>query len=154
MNVNNLKLLRNLYGITQQQFALMLKMNRASICDWENSQKRMSEASLYKVSAFFDIDPEYIYEKELTQDIKNKVVKAGKRQHYNKETMETTDVISLFIAAVSNLLSKIESIEVKQLEILYMIIKVIERKMVNVLESRDERESERALFELLDRLSD
>lgn len=150
MNVNNLKLLRNLYGITQRQFALMLKMNRTSICDWENSQKRMSEASLYKVSTFFDIDPEYIYEKELTQDIKNKVVKAGRKQNCNNET---TDVISLFTTAVNSLLNGIESLDVKKLEILYMIIKVIERKIVKVLETKDQEENESVVFELLDELN-
>ena len=63
--MNNLKSIREIYGITQDEIATAINVNRATISNWENSdEKRASNANLEKLSLFYGIGPEYFYEQE------------------------------------------------------------------------------------------
>lgn len=58
--MNNLKLIREIYGATQDEIATAININRATISTWENSDdKRASNTSLEKLSLFYGIGPDF-----------------------------------------------------------------------------------------------
>ena len=64
--MNNLKNIREIYGITQEEIAKAINVNRATISNWENQEdKKASSASLEKLSLFYGIGPEFFYDEAL-----------------------------------------------------------------------------------------
>ena len=88
-DMNNLRLIRELYGITQEEIAVAINVNRATISVWENSEvKRASDATLEKLSLYYGIGPEYFYECQVDNPIRQMLVDNSKRQ---KEVEAKTD---------------------------------------------------------------
>lgn len=66
--MNNLKLIRELYGATQEQVATAINVNRVTVANWENNGSTASNSNQEKLSIYYGIGPEYFYKKELDDD--------------------------------------------------------------------------------------
>lgn len=136
--MNNLSLIRNLYGVTQDEFAKLINLNRGSLSAWENGKKKMSELSIHKISNFLGISADYIYEKELTPEIKEKIINAGKRYRvcqkkdfYSFNLEESTiDVI------IQNYLLYMDT---EKLKALYQLIVHMKKLVEYILDKREEK---------------
>lgn len=79
--MNNLKRIREIYGITQEEIANAINVNRATISNWENQDlKKASSANLEKLSLFYGIGPEYFYDEELNDTVVEMLRQNAKRQ--------------------------------------------------------------------------
>jgi transcriptional regulator with XRE-family HTH domain len=83
--INNLKMIRELYGATQEEIAKVINVNRATISSWENGTSRPSLTSLEKMSIYYGIGPEAFYDIELDKGRKEMIIDAGKRARNIKE---------------------------------------------------------------------
>ena len=79
--INNLRLIRELYGATQEQVARALSVNRMTVANWENGNSVASAANREKLSMYFGIGPEFIYDK----DAKKVILSAAK---YSREVTD------------------------------------------------------------------
>lgn len=79
--MNNLKLIREIYGATQDEISTAINVNRTTISSWENNnEKRASNANLEKLSLFYGIGPEYFYEQALDEVARNLLLESAKHQ--------------------------------------------------------------------------
>jgi len=79
--MNNLKAIREIYGITQDEIAKAINVNRATISNWENQEdKKASSSSLEKLSLFYGIGPEFFYDEVLNDTIRDMLIQNAKRQ--------------------------------------------------------------------------
>ncbi len=83
--INNLRLIRELYGATQEQVARVLSVNRMTVANWENGNSVASAANREKLSMYFGIGPEFIYDKALSEDAKKVILSAAK---YSREVTD------------------------------------------------------------------
>ena len=72
--MNNLKLLRKTKGVTQQQVADYLGINRVSYTDFENGKTNIKPVYLVKLAEYFKVSTDYILGKDDTPDPGWKVV--------------------------------------------------------------------------------
>lgn len=72
--MNNLKQIREIYGVTQEEIALALGVNRVTVANWENGNSTASSGNQEKLSIYYGIGPEYFYEKELDEVSKQMVI--------------------------------------------------------------------------------
>ena len=79
--MNNLKQIRELYGATQEQIAQAINVNRVTVANWENGTSVASSSNQEKLSMYYNIGPEYFYEKELDEVAKKNVTDASARAH-------------------------------------------------------------------------
>ena len=77
----NLRLLRYIKGLSQEQAADMLHMSRSCYCTLENGLKMPDIITLYDISTFYDISLDYL----LSFDITEHMLSLLKR---NKEAIE------------------------------------------------------------------
>lgn len=81
VHMNNLKNIREIYGITQEEIAKAINVNRATISNWENQEdKKASSASLEKLSLFYGIGPEFFYDEALNDTVREMLVQNSKHQ--------------------------------------------------------------------------
>lgn len=78
--INNIKLIRETYGATQEQIARALSVNRVTVANWENGSSKPSSANREKMSLYYGIGPEFFYERELTDDAKALIVDMANRE--------------------------------------------------------------------------
>lgn len=172
--MNNLKIIREVYGITQEEIAKAINVNRATVSNWENSDlKRASNSSLEKLSLFYGIGPEFFYEEELNDTVKQMLVDNAKRQ---KELEENSDgehtkaeafnkiftsitfdeAVEQYMIAMKMMLATADSGSLQKLETALLINKKMGTRLKSVLDIRkmEEEEKEASLRELLDSLSD
>ena len=100
--MNNLKNIREIYGITQEEIAKAINVNRATISNWENQEdKKASSASLEKLSLFYGIGPEFFYDEALNDTVREMLVQNSKHQREiekvsNGEHAKAEDFHNLF----------------------------------------------------------
>ena len=73
MSVNNLKQIREIYGATQEHIACALSVNRVTVANWESGATTASSANQEKLSMYYGIGPEFLYEQELTEQVKQMI---------------------------------------------------------------------------------
>lgn len=79
--MNNLKYIREIYGITQDEIAKVLNVNRVTISSWEKQDERKtSNSNLEKLSLFYGIGLEYFYDKPVDKVIQKMLVDNSRRQ--------------------------------------------------------------------------
>ena len=172
--MNNLKTIREIYGITQEEIARAIDVNRATVSNWENSEfKRASNSSLEKLSLFYGIGPEFFYEKELDDTVKEMLIDNSKRQKeieknsdgrmtkadaFNKMFTSITfdEAVEHYMIAMKMMLATADSGSIKKLETALLINKKMGTRLASVLNIRkaEEKEQEVSLGELIDSLSD
>lgn len=72
--MNNLKQLREIYGVTQEEIAVALGVNRVTVANWENGNSVASSGNQEKLSIYYGIGPEYFYEKNLDEVVRQMVI--------------------------------------------------------------------------------
>ncbi len=171
--MNNLKIIREVYGITQEEIAKAINVNRATVSSWENNDlRRASNSSLEKLSLFYGIGPEYFYEEALNDTVKQMLIENAKRQKeleaesvgqptkaeaFNKMFTSLTfdEAVEQYMIAMKMMLATADSGSLKKLETALLINKKMGTRLKGVLEIRkkEEKEKEVTLSELLDSLS-
>lgn len=100
--MNNLKYIREIYGITQDEIAKAINVNRATISAWENQEdKKASNSNLEKLSLFYGIGPEYFYDQPLNDIVREMLINNSQRQkeierQSNGEHLKTEDFSKIF----------------------------------------------------------
>lgn len=100
--MNNLRVIREIYGITQDEIAKAINVNRATISNWENQEeKKASNSNLEKLSLFYGIGPEFFYDEEINDIIREMLVINAKHQQEIEQDTEcrhtkTEDFHNLF----------------------------------------------------------
>ena len=59
--MNNLKIIRELYGATQEQVAKAINVNRVTVANWENGTSVASSSNQEKLSFYYGIGSEFFY---------------------------------------------------------------------------------------------
>ncbi len=77
--MNNIKLIRELYGATQEQLAKALGVNRVTVANWEIGVSTASSANRERMSIYFGVGPEYFYDKELDNTAKEIIIKSAEK---------------------------------------------------------------------------
>lgn len=165
-----MKLIRELYGATQEEIGKAISVNRVTILNWENDTTKASNANLEKLSLFYGIGPEFFYEAELTPEVKgmissisNKAKKVeddsqGKRNKvddFNHLISKTSfdEAIRKYMFASKMLLVTAETGDLDVLRDAYAVNKKIGKRLNNVISLRESEESndEGVLFDLLNK---
>ena len=79
-SINNLRLIRETYGATQEQIARALSVNRVTVANWENGSSKPSSSNREKMSLYYGIGPDFFYERELTDDAKALIIDMANRE--------------------------------------------------------------------------
>ena len=79
--MNNLQIINEIYGITQNEISKATNINCAIISTWENQdEKKASSSSLEKLSLFYGIGSEFFYDEELIDTVNNMLVQNANYQ--------------------------------------------------------------------------
>lgn len=171
--MNNLKTIREIYGITQDEIAKAINVNRATISIWENQDdKKASNSSLEKLSLFYGIGPEFFYDEELNDTVKNMLIQNSKHQkeiekNTNGEHDKTKDFHNLFssltfdqavqqyMTATKLLLATADEGSLEKLETALKINKKMGARLESIVTIRqtEEKNNEETLSDLLESLS-
>lgn len=168
--MNNLRKIREVYGITQEEIAQAINVNRATISIWENQEERKaSSSSLEKLSLFYGIGPEYFYEEEVNDEIKEMLVANSKRQReieeskgqrakaedFNKVFSSTSfeQALQKYMISTKILLAKAEEASIEKLDLAVKINKKLGVRLESILNIRNEEAKEETLEELMNSLS-
>lgn len=100
--MNNLRYIREIYGITQDEIAKAINVNRATISTWENQEdKKASNSNLEKLSLFYGIGPEYFYDEPVNDIIRKMLIDNARHQREienesNGEHLKSDDFSKMF----------------------------------------------------------
>lgn len=171
--MNNLKSIREIYGITQDEIAKAINVNRATISNWENQEdKKASSSSLEKLSLFYGIGPEFFYDEALNDTVRKMLVQNSKHQRQiemdsNGEHAKAEEFHSLFssitfdnairdyMTATKLLLATADDGSLEKLETALKINKKMGARLesiVNIRKSENDNDEE-SLSDLIDILS-
>lgn len=102
--MNNLKTIRELYGITQDEIATAINVNRTTISIWENNEeKKASNSNLERLSLYYGIGPEFFYDKELDETARQIIIENAQ----NQRTLEQNKPSRHKVDEFHDMLSKI-----------------------------------------------
>lgn len=172
--MNNLKTIRDIYGITQDEIAKAININRATISIWENqSEKKASNSSLEKLSLFYGIGPEFFYDKELNSIVREMLVKNSKRQreiekrthgqhdkandfHNLFSSLTFDEAIQRYMTSTKLLLATADEGSLDKLETALKINKKMGARLESIVNIRqtEEKNNEETLSDLLDSLTE
>lgn len=171
--MNNLKLIREIYGITQDEISTAINVNRATISTWENSDdKRASHANLEKLSLFYGIGPEYFYEQQLDDAARDMLTQSAKRQkeleskndsHHNKaeefhqllSSISFEEAIKEYMIAMKLFLTTLDEGSLNQLQQALVINKKMGKRLETEIEvkKKEQENNEESLSSLLESLT-
>lgn len=171
--MNNLKSIREIYGVTQDEIAKAINVNRATISNWENQEnKRASSSSLEKLSLFYGIGPEFFYDEELNDIVRDILVQNSRHQkelekNNNGKTTKADDFHKLFssitfdraiqdyMVATKLLLATADEGSLDKLETALKINKKMGSRLENIVNIRqtENENNEESLSDLIDSLS-
>ena len=173
VHMNNLKNIREIYGITQEEIAKAINVNRATISNWENREdKKASSASLEKLSLFYGIGPEYFYDEALNDTVREMLVQNSKHQREiekvsNGEHAKAEDFHNLFssltfdkavqkyMTATKLLLATADEGSLEKLETALKINKKMGARLESIVKIRkaENANNEESLSDLIESLS-
>lgn len=171
--INNMKLIREIYGATQESVAKIAGVSRSTVSLWENGSVTASNSKLEKLSIFYGIGPEFFYDKELSDVAKQVLIDNSKREEEitkasdnkrNKvedissalESVTFKEARSRFMFSMKMLLATADEGELNDLKTAVVICEKMLRRLVAVVKIREEEEenkkesNEETLFDLLD----
>lgn len=173
MIYNNFKKIREIYGVTQDELAKAIGVNRTTISQWENGSIKASNSNLEKLSLFFGIGPESFYEMpEIDEERRSILISTSRKQkelqslsgnERNKaeEFNQMFDSISFiqarrqFMIAMKLLLATADSASLNDLELAYEIDQKMSKRLKAIIDIRKNEEDSDGdtLFDLIDKLS-
>lgn len=168
--MNNLKLIREIYGATQDEISTAIDVNRATISTWENSdEKRASNANLEKLSLFYGIGPEYFYEQPLDENAREILLNSAKRQkeleakkdsNHNKaeefhqllSNISFDDAIREYMVSMKIFLTTLDEGSLDKLEMALQINQKMGKRLETEIElkKKEQANDEKSLSDLLD----
>ena len=171
--MNNLKNIREIYGITQEEIAKAINVNRATISNWENQEdKKASSASLEKLSLCYGIGPEFFYDEALNDTVREMLVQNSKHQREiekvsNGEHAKAEDFHNLFssltfdkavqkyMTATKLLLATADEGSLEKLETALKINKKMGARLESIVKIRkaENANNEESLSDLIESLS-
>lgn len=173
--MNNLKLIREIYGATQEDIATALSVSRVTISNWEKDKTiKISQSNLEKLSIFFGIDPESFHEIELDDERKQMLMSNSNRAkeidattHTNKtesfhnlfENATFSQAIRKYMFAMKVLLALADNGNLEDLKTVSLINEKMGSRLKLIIEIREMEESakkqnnEATLKDLIDELN-
>lgn len=171
--MNNLRTIREIYGITQDEIAKAINVNRATVSNWENQEdKKASGSNLEKLSLFYGIGPEFFYDIKLNDTVREMLINNAKRQKEIEEKTQgehskTEDFHNLFssitfdkavrqyMTATKLLLATADEGSLEKLETALKINKKMGARLESIVNIRqsEKQNHEETLSDLLDSLS-
>ncbi len=166
--MNNLKLIRELYGATQEQIAQAINVNRVTVANWENGTSVASSSNQEKLSIYYGIGPEYFYEKELDEVAKKIVIDTSSRakelseqsegqrikeQDFHKmfESITFEQAMDQYMFSMKMLLATADSGELDKLRTAALINNKMGARLEAIINLREQEEqsNEPSLFDLI-----
>lgn len=77
---NNLKLIREIYGATQEKIARAVCVNRVTVANWESGASMPSTTNREKLSLFYGISPNFFFDAELTDEATQMIKDVAERE--------------------------------------------------------------------------
>lgn len=165
--MNNMKLIREIYGATQSDIAKVIGVSRVTISKWEkDTENKVPYAILEKLSLFFGIGPECFYDVALDDRRKELILAASmkaKEIDANNETskedkfrelfLNTTfdEAISKYMFAMKVLLALSEEGKVEDLKIVYRINEKMNKRLEAIISMKEEDKD--SINDLIEQLS-
>ena len=158
MKINNLKQIREIYGATQEQIARALSVNRVTVANWENGSTMASSANREKMSMYYGISPDFFYEQELTDQVKQMIRQTAEREqavvsqsggkmnkqedfHTMFETVSFDRVMREYMMSTKLLLAKADDADLETLRTALVINKKMGKRLEAIVKLREEEES-------------
>ncbi len=148
--MNNLKQIREFFGYTQDEVASALEVTRVAVSRWENDEEpKISSANMEKLSLLFGVSTEYIVGAPLIEEVKQRVIDAGKRireREANDNNVKYYDIIKditkidkkelMFEYMVSTklLIVKTEEMTLEELKDIIEVNKKLGHRLESILE--------------------
>ena len=173
MKINNLKQIREIYGATQEQIARALSVNRVTVANWENGSTTASSANREKMSMYYGIGPEYFYEQELTDEIKQMIRQTAEKEqaivsqsngrenkpedfHELFKSLSFDSVMRDYMMTMKILLAKADDADLDTLRTTLIINRKMGKRLAAIVSLREEEESngDTPLVKLLDSISE
>lgn len=167
--MNNLRLIREIYGATQSEIATILSVNRVTLAKWENDREnRVAQSVLEKLSLFYGIGPECFYDIELDEQRKQVIINSSKKakevdeeNHTKKEEQfrelfsntSFDEAISRYMIAMKVLLALSDEGKLDDLKIVHQITDKMNARLDAIIKVREKDKSGETINELVDKLS-
>ena len=152
--MNNLKLIREIYGATQEQIAEAIGVNRVTVAHWESSSFVASNSNQEKLSIYYGIGPEYFYEKEITDEVKQMLLdtaakavdvikkSAGKRNkeqelHSIFESLSFAEAMNRYMLSMKLMLATADKGELDKLKTAVLINQKMGKRLQAMIEVRE-----------------
>lgn len=173
---NNVKLIREIYGATQESVAKIAGVSRSTVSLWENGNTTASNSKLEKLSIFYGIGPEFFYDKELSEEAKQVLIDNSKREKEitessnNKrdkaeeissilESLTFEEARTRFMFSMKMLLATADEGELEELKTAVFICEKMLKRLKAVVDIREQEENqkkdsnEETLYDLLDSIN-
>ena len=173
MKINNLKQIREIYGATQEQIARALSVTRVTVANWENGSTMASSTNREKMSMYYGIGPEYFYEQELTDEIKQMIRQTAEKEqaivsqsngrenkpedfHELFKSLSFDSVMRDYMMTMKILLAKADDADLDTLRTALIINRKMGKRLAAIVSLREEEESngDTPLVKLLDSISE
>ena len=171
--INNLKQIREIYGATQEQIARALSVNRVTVANWENGSTVASSANREKMSMYYGIGPEFFYEQELTDEVRQLLKRTAEKEravvsqsegHKNKQEdfqkmfreLTFDRVMKDYMMTMKMLLAKADEADLDKLRTALTINKKMGNRLESIIKLREEEDEAdgMSLFDLMERLNE
>jgi len=105
---NNLRYLRKLAGLSQQELAEKIGLNRGNIASYEKGSAEPKSVNMLKIAKYFNVDVNDFLEKELSKEVKRQ----------NIEIFKSHNGISVKRESISNILEKVREDKTNTLQVI------------------------------------
>ncbi len=97
--MNNLKIIRKLYGATQDEVALSIGVSRVTIAKWEGEFSSPTDAHLKKMAVFYGIDAPYFFELPIDDETRRTLKENGQtaREERRRDGRKRRDIDDLAV---------------------------------------------------------
>ena len=158
MKINNLKQIREIYGATQEQIARALSVNRVTVANWENGSTMASSTNREKMSMYYGIGPEFFYEQELTEQVRQMIRQTAEKEqaivsesdgkknkpedfHELFEAVSFDNVMRDYMMSTKILLAKADDADLDTLRVALTINQKMGRRLNAIVTLREEEAS-------------
>ena len=166
--MNNLKLIREIYGATQSEIATVLGVSRVTIAKWETDlENKVSQSILEKMSLFYGVGPEFFYDLELSSECKqmlvntsNKAKEINEAKHIKKEDQfkeifsntSFDEAIRKYMFSMKVLLALSDEGKLEDLKLVHQINEKMNDRLGAIINVRENEKGE-SISELVDKFS-
>ena len=165
--INNMKLIREIYGATQSDIAKVIGVSRVTLSKWEkDTENKVPYNVLEKLSLFFGIGPECFYNLELDEKRKQLIIaasvkakdidsnnKISKEDKFRELFLNTTfdEAISKYMFAMKVLLALSDEGKVEDLKIVHKINEKMNKRLEAIISLKEEDKD--SINDLIEQLS-